>query len=61
MISISSEQAVRLQMAMPHAAVLIVPKAEHTVHYFTADGIVKMVKVEGGNEALKPGPQGRAY
>jgi pimeloyl-ACP methyl ester carboxylesterase len=48
---VRSEQAVRLQMAMPHAAVAIVPEAGHMVHYFTADGIVKsaeVVRVEAG-------------
>ena len=48
---VRSEQAVRLQMAMPHAAVAIVPEAGHMVHYFTADEIVKtaeVVMVEAG-------------
>jgi len=48
---VRSEQAVRLQMAMPHAAVAIVPEAGHMVHYFTADRIVKtaeVVRVEAG-------------
>jgi pimeloyl-ACP methyl ester carboxylesterase len=48
---VRSEQAVRLQMAMPHAAVAIVPEAGHMVHYFTADEIVKtaeLVAVEAG-------------
>jgi pimeloyl-ACP methyl ester carboxylesterase len=45
------EQAVRLQMAMPHAAVAIVPEAGHMVHYFVADEVVKaaeVVRVEAG-------------
>src|SRR5262245_11395513 len=48
---VRSEQAVRLQMAMPHAAVAIVPETGHMVHYFTADEIVKsaeVVRVEAG-------------
>jgi pimeloyl-ACP methyl ester carboxylesterase len=48
---VRSEQAVRLQMAMPHAAVAIVPEAGHMVHYFTADEIVtaaEVVRVEAG-------------
>ena len=48
---VRSEQAVRLQMAMPHAAVAIVPETGHMVHYFTADEIVKtaeVVMVEAG-------------
>ena len=48
---VGSEQAVRLQMAMPHAAVAIVPETGHMVHYFTADEIVKtaeVVMVEAG-------------
>src|SRR5262245_54730509 len=48
---VRSEQTVRLQMAMPHAAVAIVPEAGHMVHYFSADGIVKsaeVVRVEAG-------------
>jgi hypothetical protein len=42
---------VRLQKAMPHAAVTLVPEAGHMVHYFTANGIVKtaeVVSVEAG-------------
>src|SRR5262245_17395302 len=49
---VRSEQAVRLQMAMPHAAVTIVPEAGHMVHYFTADGIAKsaeVVRIEAGS------------
>jgi pimeloyl-ACP methyl ester carboxylesterase len=48
---VRSEQAVRLQIAMPRAAVVIVPEAGHMVHYFTADRIVKsaeVVRVEAG-------------
>ncbi len=48
---VDSEQAVRLQKAMPHAAVTLVPEAGHMVHYFTANGIVKtaeVVSVEAG-------------
>jgi pimeloyl-ACP methyl ester carboxylesterase len=48
---VDSEQAVRLQETMPHAAVTLVPEAGHMVHYFTADGIVKtaeVVRVEAG-------------
>jgi pimeloyl-ACP methyl ester carboxylesterase len=48
---VDSEQAVRLQMAMPHAAVTLVPETGHMVHYFAADGIVKtaeVVRVEAG-------------
>jgi pimeloyl-ACP methyl ester carboxylesterase len=44
---VRSEQAVRLQMAMPHAAVAIVPEAGHMVHYFTADEMVKAAEVVG--------------
>jgi pimeloyl-ACP methyl ester carboxylesterase len=48
---VDSEQAVRLQKAMPHAAVTLVPEVGHMVHYFTADGIMKtaeVVRVEAG-------------
>jgi pimeloyl-ACP methyl ester carboxylesterase len=48
---VDSEQAVRLQKAMPQAAVTLVPEAGHMVHYFTANGIVKtaeVVSVEAG-------------
>lgn len=48
---VDSEQAERLQKAMPHAAVTLVPEAGHMVHYFTADGIVKtaeVVRMEAG-------------
>jgi pimeloyl-ACP methyl ester carboxylesterase len=42
---VRSEQAVRLQMAMPHAAVAIVPEAGHMVHYFVANEVVKAAEV----------------
>jgi pimeloyl-ACP methyl ester carboxylesterase len=42
---IESEQAVRLQKAMPHAAVTIVPEAGHMVHYFVTDQIVRITDV----------------
>jgi pimeloyl-ACP methyl ester carboxylesterase len=42
---IDSEQAVRLQKAMPHAAVTLVPEAGHMVHYFVADQIVRIADV----------------
>jgi pimeloyl-ACP methyl ester carboxylesterase len=42
---VDSEQAVRLQKAMPQAAVTLVPEAGHMVHYFTANGIVKTAEV----------------
>ena len=48
---VDSKQAVRLQKAMPHAAVTLVPEAGHMVHYFVADGIVQtaeVVRVEAG-------------
>ena len=48
---VDSEQAVRLQKAMPHAVVTLVPEAGHMVHYLVADGIVKtaeVVRVEAG-------------
>jgi pimeloyl-ACP methyl ester carboxylesterase len=38
---VDSEQALRLQKAMPHASVTIVPDAGHMVHYFVSDEIVK--------------------
>jgi hypothetical protein len=38
---ITGEQAVRLQKAMPHAAVTLVPETGHMVHYFEPDVIVK--------------------
>jgi pimeloyl-ACP methyl ester carboxylesterase len=38
---VASEQAVRLQKAMPHATVTLVPEAGHMVHYFVVEGIVK--------------------
>jgi pimeloyl-ACP methyl ester carboxylesterase len=38
---VDSEQALRLQKAMPHATVTIVPEAGHMVHYFVADEIVR--------------------
>ncbi|HZO54376.1 MAG TPA: alpha/beta hydrolase [Bryobacteraceae bacterium] len=42
---IDSEQAVRLQKAMPHAAVTLVPEAGHMVHYFVTDQIVRIADV----------------
>src|SRR5262249_11666312 len=48
---VDSEQAERLQKAMPHAAVTLVSEAGHMVHYFTADGVVKtagVVRMEAG-------------
>ena len=44
---VDSEQAVRLQQAMPHAAVTIVPDVGHMLHYFVADEIVKTADVVG--------------
>ena len=38
---VDSEQAVRLQKAIPHAAVTLVPGAGHMVHYFATEEIVK--------------------
>src|SRR4029453_11529274 len=42
---VESEQAVRLQKTMPHAAVTLVPQAGHMVHYFVADQIVRIADV----------------
>jgi pimeloyl-ACP methyl ester carboxylesterase len=42
---VDSEQAVRLQKVMPHAAVTLVPEAGHMVHYFVADQIVRITDV----------------
>jgi pimeloyl-ACP methyl ester carboxylesterase len=42
---VDSEQAVRLQKAMPHATVTLVPEAGHMVHYFVADQIVRIADV----------------
>jgi pimeloyl-ACP methyl ester carboxylesterase len=41
---VDSEQAVRLQKAMPHAAITLVPETGHMVHYFVADQIVKIAR-----------------
>jgi pimeloyl-ACP methyl ester carboxylesterase len=41
---VDSEQAVRLQKAMPHAAVTLVPTVGHMAHYFVADGIVETIE-----------------
>jgi pimeloyl-ACP methyl ester carboxylesterase len=42
---VDSEQAVRLQKVMPHAALMLVPEAGHMVHYFVADQIVRIADV----------------
>jgi pimeloyl-ACP methyl ester carboxylesterase len=42
---VDSEQAVRLQKAMPHATVTLVPEAGHMVHYFLANQIVRIADV----------------
>ena len=42
---VHNEQAVRLQKAMPRAAVTLVPEAGHMVHYFVAEGFVKTADV----------------
>jgi pimeloyl-ACP methyl ester carboxylesterase len=38
---VDSEQAIRLQKAIPHADVILVPEAGHMVHYVAVDEIVK--------------------
>jgi pimeloyl-ACP methyl ester carboxylesterase len=38
---VDSEQAVRLQKAIPHADVILVPEAGHMVHYVAVDEIMK--------------------
>ena len=42
---VDSEQADRLQQAMPHATVTLVPEAGHMVHYFVANQIVRIADV----------------
>ena len=42
---VESEQAIRLQKTMPHAAVTVVPNSGHMVHYFATDGIVRTAEV----------------
>jgi pimeloyl-ACP methyl ester carboxylesterase len=42
---VDSEQAIKLQKAVPHASVTLVLEAGHMVHYLLADQIVRIADV----------------
>jgi hypothetical protein len=42
---VDSEQAAKLQKAIPHAALILVSEVGHMVHYFAGDEIVKTADV----------------
>jgi pimeloyl-ACP methyl ester carboxylesterase len=42
---VDSEQAIKLQKAVPHASVTLVLEAGHMVHYLLADQIVRIAAV----------------
>ena len=55
---VDSEQASRLQKAMPHATVTLVADLGHMVHYFAADQIARMAEAITSEDTI-PAPKRR--
>jgi pimeloyl-ACP methyl ester carboxylesterase len=51
---VESEQAKKLQNAIPHATVTIIPDLGHMLHYFVTEQIVTMAKETSDDAILAP-------